>query len=264
MPGRQQAMGMAGRTTKVRGGGSGSVHAHGRVLRALRRRVFPSADAFASACGSVSTPTVYRAERGGSVLLPNLERMARVLEVDASRLVDPMQDPDVDDRDLTGSWLGFYVCTNALGHPSILTEEVALVQTGMTVTGRSRHTGCGRECCDTFEDCVFSRSVFTSRLVSVDWPFPLDAPAFVLSGTRDMTWLTGYLIWFDLDTRRAEVSRYHLLRKERETFDADVSAIREALETEIKVHLLRKSLEVGLGFDRALSVLEDAGGGDPP
>ncbi len=238
---------------------NGSQHVNGSVLRALRRQTYPSAEAFAAACGSVSVPTVYRAERGGRVLRPYLDRMAAILGVTAETLLSPA--PATACPDITGDWFGLYVCTDHFGRPSILTEDARFTQDGIRVAGTSAHTTCDRDRCDTFVDCTFSNNVFSGRIVSEDWPAPLDSPVFVLTGTRDMTWLSGYLTWFDMDSQRAEVSRYFLIRKDRPDFEADVADARRALATEIRLHLLRKSLEAGLEFDAALRAVASR---DPP
>lgn len=240
--------------------GASTIRAHGSQLRSLRRRSYSSADAFAAACGSVSVPTIYRAERGCRVRRPYLERMARVLGVDVAEI--SALEPSAFEYDtpevLSGDWFGLYLCTDMQGRPKLLTERVRLKQTGKKVTGTSSHDGCNRDCCDVFTDCEVIANVFTGRMVSVDWPYPFDAPTFVLSGVRDMSFLTGYLTWYDMDAQRSEASRYFLIREDRESFCDDVDAARRSLDHEIKLSTIRRTLDAGVDFESAVRlVIED-------
>jgi hypothetical protein len=240
--------------------GASTIRAHGSQLRLLRRRSYSSADAFAAACESVSVPTIYRAERGCRVRKPYLERMARVLGVDVAEIsaLEPPSPAYETPEVLTGDWFGLYLCTDMQGRPKILTERARLKQTGTSVSGTSSHHGCNRDCCDVFTECNVIANVFTGRMVSVDWPYPFDAPTFVLSGVRDMSFLTGYLTWYDMDAQRSEASRYFLVREDRETFRDDVDAARRSLNDEMKIYAIRRTLDAGVDFRTAVQlVLED-------
>lgn len=233
---------------------NGAIRVDGRALRRARKRAYPSADAFAAACGSVSTPTVYRAERGGPILRPYLDRMAAVLNLSPDDIIAPASTRQ-EGQGMSGEWFGLYVCTDRFGRPVILTEDVHLSQDADRVEGYSGHTDCQRSHCDTFQDCTFQNNIFTGRISSVDRPFPLDAPSFVLSGTRDLRWLSGFLTWFDMDSQRVESSRYFLIRKETDSFAADVAEAQGALGHEIRLHYLRHALETGINLDNALTLV---------
>ncbi len=113
---------------------SAAVPVRGDVLRRIRKKNFPSAEAFAAACGSVSLPTVYRAERGGPIMLSYLSRIADELGVD----VDDLRVARIEGAtDLTGEWLGLVLVTDRFGHPSVILEEIHLEQSGNKVEGRT-------------------------------------------------------------------------------------------------------------------------------
>ncbi|MFV2052235.1 tetratricopeptide repeat protein [Aliiroseovarius sp. YM-037] len=233
-----------------------AVRVRGEELRFLRKRRFPSAEAFAAACGSVSVPTVYRAERGGPILKSYLSRMAGELDVNVDRLI--ASDSDVDrissDLVLTGDWCGLHVATDRYGQPYIITEEAKLVQNGTAVQGVSVFETSEGKMQDAFVDCTFKDNVFCGQTRSEEWPFPLDCAVFVLSGTRNFTWLDGYLSWFDLDTERPEFSKYVLIRRDSPRAEAEIKAARDMLDDEIKLMRTRRLLEAGYSFERSVSL----------
>ncbi|MEO0359543.1 MAG: hypothetical protein AAF322_00435, partial [Pseudomonadota bacterium] len=76
-------------------------------------------------------------------------------------------------------------------------------------------------------------------------------------GARDMSFLAGYLTWFDMDAQRPEFSRYFLMRKDRESFEEDVAAVRGTLEGEIKLLALRRALDAGVEFEAATRLVTE-------
>ncbi|MEM7522417.1 MAG: helix-turn-helix transcriptional regulator, partial [Pseudomonadota bacterium] len=241
-----------------------STKVKGRDLRFLRKRQFTSADAFAAACGSVSTPTVYRAERGGPILTSYLATMARALGVDVERLIaeDATDDATAAPRDLTGSWVGYYIGMDRFGQPYLIEEATDLVQTGNAVEGHAvieTREGIMR---DLFVDCFFTGNVFSGQTKSAQWPFPLDCAAFVTSGVRTFARLDGYISWYDLDTERPEFSRYALIRRDAPQFETETAAAHAMFEDEIKLMRVRRLLESGYSFENSVELL--AAGEDAP
>lgn len=232
-----------------------STKVRGRELRFLRKRRFSSADAFSAACGSVSTPTIYRAERGGPVLMSYLATMARELGVEVERLVaDDIETPS-HLPDLTGIWVGLYIGTDRFGQPYLIEEEVNLLQNGNTVEGQTiietRH-GTMR---DLLIDSVFIGNVFSGQTRSEVWPFPQDCAAFVTSGIRNFTQLDGYITWFDPDTERPEFSRYVLTRRDSGQFAEEIAHARALLDDENTLMRIRRLLELGYSFEHSVDLV---------
>ncbi|MDW3224920.1 MAG: hypothetical protein R8G34_18890 [Paracoccaceae bacterium] len=226
----------------------------------MRKKIFPSAEAFAAACGSVSTPTVYRAERGGPVLKSYLAAMARQLDVDMDRLIDDAEPVDGagEPHNLTGSWVGLYIGADRFGQPYLIQEKADLIQTGKSVHGHTTIETREGVMLDRLEDCFLTDNVFSGQTRSEQWPFPLDCAAFVTSGIRNLTRLDGYISWFDLDTERPESSRYLLIRRDSPRFDSDVAEARAMLDNEIKLMRIRRLLEAGYNFDHAADLIPEA------
>ncbi len=244
---------------------SHSVQVRGDVLRRLRKRKFRSADAFSAACGSVSVPTVYRAERGGPVLLSYLTKIAEMLDVD----VEQLRVPDTECvTDLTGQWLGFVLVTDKFGHPTFVLEDIHLIQTGASVEGRTVQKINGDTMVDMLQDCVFEDNVLCGQSRSETWSFPLETAVFVLSGSRDMTRLDGYVTWHDVDSQIPQSSKYIMIRQGAPTFDVNVKNAHRIMEDEIRLLRTRRFMESGYGFKTSLSLVsaveEDADAPEEP
>lgn len=228
----------------------------GIELRRLRKQTFKSAEAFSAACESVSVPTIYRAERGGPILKSYLNRMARMLGVEADRLIPPL---DADGKaqvvDLTGEWLGHFLLTDRFGHPCILSEDAVLTQIDETVEARMVYRENNETMIDVYENARFKDNVLCGQLRSEKWSFPLECGAFVLSGGRSLSWLDGYLSWFDLDSEKPQFSKYILIRKGTDSFDADAKKAHRILEDEMKLLRTRRFLESGYNFETSLSLV---------
>ncbi|MEL7280283.1 MAG: hypothetical protein AAFY35_05080 [Pseudomonadota bacterium] len=236
---------------------SESVRVNGDDLRFLRKRKFPSAEAFAAACESVSVPTIYRAERGGPILKPYLGRMARELEVKTERLIatEGSANRIGSDLVLTGDWRGLYVATDRYGQPYLIREDVTFVQNGTRVEGHSEFETREGKMRDKFVYSTFKDNVFIGQTRSQDWPFPLDSALFALSGTRNFTRLDGYLCWFDLDTERPEFSKYILIRRKSPRADAELSEAQTLLDSEIKLMQVRRLVEAGYSFEKSVKLM---------
>ena len=235
---------------------SNSTLVRGSDLRRLRKHAFNSAEAFAAACESVSVPTIYRAERGGPILKTYLNRMARELGVDVERLIVPYDEKGEAQRvDLTGDWFGLILATDRFGHPYVIGEDTRLEQTGSKVEGRSVHRAGNETMIDFFEYSTFKDNVFCGQLRSEKWPFPLECAAFVLSGSRDITWLDGYISWFDLDSEQPQFSKYILIRRDAPNFEADVKNAHRIMDDENKLLRTRRFLESGYSFGTSLSLV---------
>lgn len=240
-------------------GDGNSTMVRGAELRRLRKQEFNSADAFAAACGSVSVPTIYRAERGGPVLKSYLNRMAGELGVDAERLM--AQVGDAPQTVLTGTWHGLFLSTDRFGHPCVVTEIAQLVQDGDAVEGRLVYRENNEAMVDLFENAVFRDNVLCGQLRSEKWAFPLECGAFVVSGGRDLTWLDGYLSWFDLDSEQTQFSKYILIRRDSDSFEADFKNANRLMAEESKLLRTRRFLESGYDFATSLTLVtasEDA------
>jgi len=236
----------------------GSVAVRGETLREQRKRKFSSALAFAEACGSVSLPTVYRAEKGGPVMQSYLARMAKELDLPIDRLIatEVTVDRISTEITLTGEWLGLFVESDRQGVVNIVKEDSELVQTGLNVTGYSTIESPDGKRTETFVDCVFKDNVFFGKTVPNDWAFPLDCGAFVLSGTRNLDWMKGHTTWFDFDTELPEVSRYLFCRKSAPDFEQLVAQAEKSLEAEVKFFRLRKFLENGYDFETSVALVK--------
>lgn len=230
---------------------TGSERVRGEYLRRLRKSKFSSAEAFAAACGSVSTQTVYRAERGGPVLLPYLARMAETLGIEADKLIfrDAPVDRIATDNVLNGKWWGIFVETDFLGRPVVNEENLELFQDGTQVTGRSVVNSDANDRIEIIENCQFKDNVLYGQARPEDWEFPLDCCAFVLSGSRDINLLQGYTTWFDFDSEMVEVCRYTLLRKGSPNFEAYQSELRKQSTNELRLFRLRRLMAAGCDLD---------------
>lgn len=238
-----------------------STRVRGDDLRRLRKRVFKSAEAFAAACGSVSVPTIYRAERGGPILKSYLRRMARELDVDIEHLMDaPEAGGDRRQNDLTGAWYGLILATDRFGHPYLIGEETELVQNGERVEGQAISHNANETMIDTFVHASFKDSVFSGQLRSEKWHFPLESAAFVVSASRGASWLDGYITWFDLDSENAQFSKYILLRRDAENFETDLKNARAIFNDESKLLRTRRFLETGYDFGTSLALVNAADG----
>ncbi len=235
---------------------SNSTLVRGLELRRLRKQTFKSAEAFAAACESVSVPTIYRAERGGPILKTYLNRMAEELKVTADRLMIP----DIDGRDvmrvdLNGDWFGLFLSTDRFGHPCVIGEDAHLIQIDDRVEGRMHYRENNEAMVDVFENAVFKDNVLCGQLRSEKWTYPLECGAFVLSGGRDLTWLDGYLSWFDLDSEQTQFSKYILIRKDSESFEADLKNAHRLMNDESKLLRTRRFLESGYNFATSLTLV---------
>lgn len=236
-----------------------STHVRGPELRRLRKAAFSSADAFAEACGSVSTPTVYRAERGGPVLRSYLARMAGELGVGIERLIADQADPDARTAvSLTGDWRGLMLATDRFGRPYVIEEETRLDQTGDRVEGRASQRDGDEAVDDIFRNCRFGGNVLTGQVQSSVWPFPLESGAFVLHGGREVAWLDGYICWYDLDSERPQFSKYVLIRRGSPSFDTDMANALRLLADEARLLRARRFLESGYDFETAVAMLSNA------
>jgi TolB-like protein/tetratricopeptide (TPR) repeat protein len=234
-----------------------SIRVRGDDLRVLRKRRFKSADAFSAACESVSVPTIYRAERGGPVLRSYLSRMADELGISVDKLI--AADGDVDrilpGNVMTGAWFGLHLATDRFGQNYVIEEDTHLVQKGTRVEGYSDYETSDGKMRDHFVDCTFKDNVFCGQMRPEDWPFPLDSAVFVVSGTRNIDWLLGYISWFDLDSEQTEFSKYVMIRQGSENFETEVANARRLLESEDKLLRARRFLETGYDFEKVVALM---------
>ena len=238
-----------------------SVRVRGDMLRRIRKRTFRSAEAFSAACGSVSLPTVYRAERGGPILLSYLTRMARELDVDVEQLRVPVVE---EGANLTGRWMGLVLVTDKFGHPAVIMEDIHMEQNGTKVAGRTVQKVNGDMMVDVFEDCSFQDNVLCGQSRSETWAFPLETAVFVLSGSRDMTWLDGYVTWHDVDSQIPQCSKYIMLRHGTDNFESHMKQAHRILDDEAKLLRTRRLLENGYSFSTSLALVAATDEGTDP
>ncbi|GFE48377.1 hypothetical protein So717_01300 [Roseobacter cerasinus] len=229
-----------------------SVRVRGDVLRRIRKRSFRSAEAFSAACGSVSLPTVYRAERGGPILLSYLSRIARELDVDVEQLRVSAAESSAN---LTGRWMGLVLVTDKFGHPSVILEDIHMEQNGTKVFGRTVQKVNGDTMVDVFRDCSFQDNVLCGQSRSETWTFPLETAFFILSGSRDMTWLDGYVTWLDIDSQIPQSSKYIMVRHGTDGFEMHVKHAHRIMDDEAKLLRTRRLLENGYSFSTSLALV---------
>lgn len=232
----------------------GSTRVRGGELRHLRKRAFKSAEAFAAACGSVSVPTVYRAERGGPILISYLERMAAELGVEVDSLVSPDLEPHAK-RDLTGEWLGLIVASDRLGRPYVVREDVRLVQDGSDISGSSAGRSAEYIGRDVLVSASFKDNVLSGLARSEEWPFPFECAAFIVAGTGELNWLDGFTTWFDVEINQPQMSRYFLIRKGTSDFDTLLLRADRIVANEGRQSRLRRLLDAGHEFADALPLV---------
>lgn len=237
-------------------GDKDSTLVRGAELRRLRKKLFKSAEAFSAACGSVSVPTIYRAERGGPVLRSYLNRMTRELKIDPDQLILPEGEAGNDQRGtLTGDWFGLFLSADRFGHVRVINEDSQLLQTNDRIEGRFVFRENNEAMADTLENAEFRDNVLCGQRRSEKWSFPLECGTFVLSGGRDLTWLDGYLSWFDLDSEQTRFSKYILIRKNSMSFDADLKNAHRLMNDESRLLRIRRFLESGYDFATSLTLV---------
>lgn len=242
-------------------GGNHRVLLKGELLRRDRRKRFPSARGLAAVCGA-SEPTIYRAERGGPILLPYLRSIAVALDEDYRKYLAAPVDGAIGGaqaerlKAAAGSWWSVTVRNMVGAGPTIREAEVMLEVANGALAGTARILTPSFESPDRVIEAKLHEGVLAGHS-SIPGLLPPDGhSAFMMTMTRGGDFGEGYVIWFDETFRQLESTRLFMVRRGAPSFDRMQAEVIDRASMACRIFRLRKMIEShAVSLDDALRLV---------